>query len=113
MDQLFEDQDIRQYIDSIQGWSNLDSLKYGVIYVIVNLLNNKTYVGQTKYPRKRWADHLSQNKTRIDKEINIVGEEYFVFVVVEIAKIENLNDRELYWINKTDSYNNGYNMKDY
>lgn len=91
--------------------------KKGKIYRIVNDLNNKVYVGQTiQALKKRFNGHCCYSKTDrsngmyIKRAIHKYGKEHFQIELIEECEIENLNEREKYWINYYDSYNKGYNL---
>lgn len=90
-----------------------EDLDSGIIYLILNLQNNKTYVGLTSFPRKRWHDHITQDKLLVDKEIDKYGRDNFIFVILEECPKEKLSERELYWIKRTKSYEHGYNEKEW
>jgi hypothetical protein len=86
------------------------------IYKITNLLNNKTYVGQSVDIEKRWSTHraeLNNNyhcNTYLQNAWNKYGEDNFDFSVIEECNIDQLNQREIYWVSRYDSYENGYNL---
>lgn len=91
--------------------------KKGKIYIIKNLINNKVYIGQTTQKlSKRFNGHCCYSKT--DRSINMYikraihkyGRKNFSIELLEECNIEDLNQREQYWIKKYDSYNNGYNL---
>lgn len=87
------------------------------IYKIVNLINNKVYIGQSKNISRRWGDHRRRYKTEdcsIYRAIRKYGIENFSFEVIEECDIEQLNEREIYWIQYYDSHNplKGYNLTD-
>ena len=87
------------------------------IYKIENLLNGKIYIGQSINIEDRWKRHLfdsrpsklSEKSSVIHKAIGKYGAENFKFFVVEECQAEDLDDREIYWIDFYDSYYNGYN----
>ena len=85
------------------------------IYKITNQINNKCYIGQSIQIEKRWYQHKWLAKQNIYPEkalylaFNKYGIENFTFEIIEICEKEKLNEREQYWINYYDSYNNGYN----
>ena len=86
------------------------------IYKIQNKTNGKTYIGQTKDFYKRIQKHLSDlrrgkaaNK-HLQRAFNKYGENNFEFSIVEKCPIESLDEREQYWILKTNSCVDGYNM---
>ena len=91
--------------------------KYGRIYIIRNTINSKVYIGQTKVSLKlRFQNHLSAARNGKDyiigKAIRKYGEENFYIELLEECTIEELNEREKYWISYFNSTNNkfGYNM---
>ena len=90
-----------------------------VIYLIVNLINGKKYVGQTKQGRegRRWREHsifdLHDNKP-IHNAIKKYGVENFEFKLIETDIPEELIDeRERYYIKHYNTFylnGFGYNM---
>ena len=89
------------------------------IYKITNLINNKTYIGQSNCIERRFAQHKSpyeQNRNSekpLYKAIKKYGINNFSFDIIEECPEEDLNNRELYWINFYNSlvHNNGYNIR--
>lgn len=97
---------------------NKENLNVSGVYVITNILNNKQYVGQSKNIKRRWQDHSSKSiHPRKQDEYNSLlyramredGLENFTIKVLEECSIENLKEREVYWIEKLNTYNDGYN----
>lgn len=93
--------------------------KKGIIYLITNNINKKVYVGQTSRPLKvRWAQHLQDSETldyALYKAMRKYGKENFSIEILEECSFEDLNDKEIYYIEKYNSYinnenSNGYNM---
>ena len=88
------------------------------IYQIRNLINGKVYVGQTVNESRRKANHLfllrmnKHHSIKLKNAYNKYGEKNFIFEILEECSKEELNDRELYYIQKKDSYNNGYNCNE-
>ena len=83
------------------------------IYKITNQINNKVYVGQSSCIERRWAEHLyySENEqTLLQRAFKKYGITNFKFEVLEECEPQNLNEREIYWINFYNSFENGYNM---
>ena len=84
------------------------------IYKITNTTNGKCYIGQSRDIEARWAKHLSSYKSYPEWELYRAFKKYgigaFSFEVIEECTIEELNEREIYWIAHFDSFNNGYNM---
>ena len=88
------------------------------IYKITNLINNKCYIGKTDNSERRWHDHQKLAFTEGHKEYNKVlyqafrkyGIENFTFEMIEILEDYSISgEREKYWIQHYNSYNNGYN----
>ena len=91
----------------------------GYIYKIYNDINDKIYIGQTKKTVEyRFKEHLRQAQyekenirphTYFHNAINKYGQEHFFVSTLEKCKDSLLNEKEIYWIQYYDSYNNGYN----
>lgn len=87
------------------------------IYVIINDINGKQYVGKTNYSiEKRFCEHIrdSQNprceKRPLYSAINKYGKEHFSISILEECSAEDSADREIYWIERLHTYGcNGYN----
>ena len=87
------------------------------IYKITNLINNKIYIGCSKDIEHRWVAHKSeaalehniQYNYSIHKAFRKYGLNNFSFEIIELAPESELFNREKYWINFYNSYNNGYN----
>ena len=98
-------------IDAIEQWYyQAQDERVSGIYKITNLKNNLVYIGQTVNFGIRRRDHWS-DKTQDDlhNDIQKLGKEYFKFEIVEKCDIDQLDEREKYWIEYYDSYNMGYN----
>ena len=82
------------------------------IYKIINDINNKIYIGQTSFSlEKRFKEHLADSD-KIEKRplyyaMRKYGKEHFKIELIEETNFPN--EKEKYWINYYDSYNNGYN----
>lgn len=105
---------------------------YGIIYKIENTITHEIYIGQTTHPRgfngrydfkgvgiERVYKKLLGNETRneshnqhLRRSIKKFG--FDAFNVVEIFDVaetlEELNEKETYYIKLFDSYKNGYNQ---
>ena len=90
----------------------------GYIYKITNLINNKIYIGQTRFNvETRFKQHLYEaNKGELQyplyKAIRKYGENNFKLEIIEEVEDEQLNEKEQYWIKYYNSYiknNKGYN----
>lgn len=86
------------------------------IYKITNLVNGKIYVGKTIYTiERRFKEHLSDSKRGkyenrpLYKAINKYGKDNFIIEAIEKCEDDKASEREIYWIEKLNSYHNGYN----
>lgn len=85
------------------------------IYQIRNLINNKVYIGQTVNEIRRKSNHLfllrsnQHHSIKLQNAYNKYGEENFVFEILEECSKEELNEKEIKYIQLKNSYNNGYN----
>ena len=83
------------------------------IYLITNKLNGKKYVGQSNDIGRRLKEHCCPGRAKngypIDVAIQVDGKENFDFQVLEECSIEELNERETYWIQKLQTHKKGYN----
>lgn len=86
------------------------------IYKITNTINQKSYIGKTIYSvDKRWKEHCRDSrKQRTEKRplynaMNKYGIENFKIEIIEECSEDLLEEKEKYWINTFDTYNNGYN----
>ena len=88
------------------------------IYLITNNINGKQYIGKTEYNdiQKRWKEHCRDykkeryNKRPLYDAMNKYGIEHFNIEIIEqVSPFDNLEEREIYWINYYNTYHNGYN----
>lgn len=88
------------------------------IYAITNKVNGKQYVGKTRYldPVKRFQEHLRESRKErnenrpLHRAINKYGDEGFEFKVLEEVSEEASCQREIFWIDKLNTYgSSGYN----
>ena len=79
------------------------------IYKITDKISGKSYVGQSIHIFTRWSEHARNIKK--EKELNGVPLELenLTFEILELCSVEELDDKEIYWIKYYDSYNNGFN----
>lgn len=74
------------------------------IYKITNVKNKKVYIGQSINLRKRIRDHkneLRKNKHRnvmLQRIYNKYGENIFVYEILEECEAEQLDSKEIFWI---------------
>lgn len=92
------------------------TMKVCGIYYIKNLVNNKIYIGQANNIYKRWKDHiwkLNNNRhhnKHLQRAWNKCGEKNFKFEIICECNINRLLDLEKYYIEKYDTFFNGYNL---
>lgn len=80
------------------------------IYKIENKNNGKVYIGQSNNIERRFKEHLYKQDLYIEQIIAQEGENNFSFDILEECSIEELNEKEIYYIQLFDSYYNGYNF---
>ena len=98
---------------------NKEQFKYNIgIYAIKNLINNKVYIGQTgenflrRYLHHDWKlRNNSHDNEHLQRAFNKYGSDNFVFEIVEIVdNSEELNELEIFYIDKYRELNICYNM---
>ena len=102
----------------------------GLIYIIINSITNKYYIGQTRTHRlnkkkfrpsgviKRYKDHINEalhkKKTAcsyLNQSIRKYGEDKFSVHLIHLCNVDELDQWEQYYIKHTNSiYPNGYNL---
>lgn len=87
------------------------------IYLIKNKINNHSYVGMSKDIKNRWKHHCHESNNPNSKEYQKTlyrafrkyGINNFEFIVLEYCDEKQLREKEIYWINKLNTIDNGYN----
>lgn len=81
------------------------------IYKITNNLNGKSYIGLKSKTVEESEDYYGSGKL-INQAIEKYGKENFSKEILErnINSYEILNDREIYWIEHFNTFNEGYNL---
>lgn len=88
------------------------------VYKIRNSVNQKLYIGITKYEiskrfsvHKQRANAKSHGNLKLYNAINKYGIDAFTIELIESVENRDIaNEREQYWIKYYDSLENGYNM---
>lgn len=85
-------------------------MKY-IIYKTTNLITGKYYIGQHKQEQLEFDGYFGSG-TILKEAIDFYGKENFIRETLEICTIENVNEKEIYWINTLNSTNTniGYNL---
>lgn len=86
------------------------------IYVITNHVNGKQYVGKTsKTIEQRFKEHKKNIYKRttenrpLYRAMRKYGTENFSIKELEKCSMEDSSEKEIYWIEKLDTYHSGYN----
>lgn len=94
--------------------------RYGCIYMIVNIINNKVYIGQSvnykarKQTHKRNLINNCHDNPYLQSDFNLYGLDSFKFVIIEDhVAVNELLTREDYWIEYYGGINsdNTYNQE--
>ena len=88
------------------------------IYMILNIHNNKCYVGSTKNFYKRKLEHFrllilnKHHSNYLQRSYNKYGRDKFIFIVLEECEENYLLEREIFWIDLKKSLQPkyGYNL---
>lgn len=90
-----------------------EEMRYGVIYSVTNNENGKRYIGRTLDYKHRMRTHLHKAKIGVETafyEDYRINPDCFSFEIIEDNVPEYLlNSLEMYYIEKYDSVNLGYN----
>lgn len=84
------------------------------VYAILNLINDKFYIGSSKDFYKRWHSHKSMLKgdyhdnSYLQRSWNKYGQLNLIFIIIEHCDIEKLTEREQFYL---DTLNPEYNLK--
>ena len=89
----------------------MEAVHTGIYGVVDTKTNSVKYVGQSVDIKRRWKDHRNyKGKNNIlSKAFRKNGLDRYKFIILEECSQKDLDDKEIYWINKYDTYYNGYN----
>lgn len=84
------------------------------IYKITNLINGHSYIGQTQRTIElRYRAHQVEASNDENSPLHIAMRKYgldnFIVEQIEECPIDQLDEREIFWIEKYDTYKHGYN----
>lgn len=80
------------------------------IYKITKKSNGKSYIGQSNDIIRRFEEHKNKIDIPIDIAISKYGSDAFTFEVLEECALNQLDEREIYWIAHYNTYKGfGYN----
>lgn len=94
---------------------NQDKRQCG-IYCIKNLVNNKMYIGQSDNIERRWRAHRNElaghrhRNVHLQRAVDKYGIDNFDFSVLELCDVSELNDREMFYISRYNTFFTGYNL---
>jgi len=88
------------------------------IYQILNLVDNKSYIGSSKDIHCRWKAHINKLKSNthynlhLQRSWNKYGEVNFKFTIIELVPVTKLKEKEQFHIDISLSYERkfGYNI---
>lgn len=97
--------------------------KFGIIYKATNVVNNKSYIGQTidilekrihSHKKSSFRKNHSQYNYLFHRAIRKYGIESFLWEIIEVCNTPELNDKEIFYIKQFKTYapdgENGYNL---
>lgn len=86
------------------------------IYAIVNQINGKMYIGESTHVESRQIQHFSNLRrhvhcnAKLQNAFNKYGEENFVYKILEYCSDEERFEKEIEYIAKYNTFENGYNL---
>lgn len=84
------------------------------IYKITNKINGHCYIGQSINITERWRHHrnypLENSHYPLYKAFRLYGIENFSWEILEECPIDELDEKEIYYISYYNSYYDGYNQ---
>lgn len=99
--------DFSNYIN----WEVSELPKKSGIYCFENKINGKLYIGQAQDIRKRIQHHIaSKDSLYFHNALRKYGYINFNIYILEFANLDKLSELEIYYINKYNSFKDGYNL---
>lgn len=88
--------------------------RHGIIYLITNKITSENYVGTTILSmNKEWQHHIMESRKMsrhpLHKAFRDHGIDKFIIKEIDECREELLDERKTYWIEKYNSFQNGYN----
>lgn len=86
------------------------------IYMCTCLSNGLSYIGQAQFLLKRQQQHISSLKNgrhynlHLQRAWNKYGEYNFDWKILELCSVDELDEREQYWIDRYNTFENGFNQ---
>lgn len=88
------------------------------VYKITNIINGKSYIGQSINIHKRWKREIDDSNNinsrcydyPLMRAFRKYGVNNFKFEIIEECEKEELNQKEIYWIDYFNTFFNGYNQ---
>jgi group I intron endonuclease len=77
--------------------------------------SDKIYIGQSRNINKRKKEYRYLNckhQTKLYYSLKKYGWEQHIFEIIEECSLEQLNEREIYWINTYNTVKNGLNLRE-
>lgn len=97
--------------ENYKEWNIEDIPESSGIYCFRNKINGKLYIGQAQKLKTRIKDHLtSKDNLYIHNALRKYGIENFNIYILEFTTLDKLSETEIYYINKFESYQFGYNL---
>jgi len=103
------------YIKNKELWDYNKDIKTSGVYMIINTINNKKYIGSTKNIYLRKSSHLhflkrgTHQNSNLQNDFNLFGKRVFEFRLLKIVnsdKLELLSEEQIF----IDSINPEYNI---
>lgn len=83
------------------------------IYKITKKSNGKSYIGQSNDIERRFMEHKYKTDISVEKAIRKYGIDAFDYEIIEECSLEELDEREKYWIAHYNTFKGiGYNCNE-